>query len=329
MVHTLLGSYDHYVSKTYLQNFSKTPEHIFAYRKKKVLETEMAISSICGTRGGDICYNFENIYALREILSNLEPAWNIFIESVQSQRVIETNTSTPKVADLTLLSRICLYIAYLRCLSPTMLGLGQEQHERILNDYLLMMLAKSNHEGIDSDVKKAILDGKIKAYIDDKDYFKARSAGFLAEFGHLIDQRNWEILINKSSTKFITSDTPCILPEFLSVSHRILEIVTNRKPDPLYLPLTPDHALLIRSELGRKLSYTEVTPYQVRQLNKEIVKSAYDLVISYEYDSGISKLVNKYRNYYSVIDFKTLKSPQGTAIIMKQTNVTKKTEASI
>lgn len=62
MVHTLLDSYDHYVSATYLKNFSKTPKHIFAYRKKQMLEREMAISSICGTRGGDICHNFENIY---------------------------------------------------------------------------------------------------------------------------------------------------------------------------------------------------------------------------------------------------------------------------
>ncbi|HRD69205.1 MAG TPA: DUF4238 domain-containing protein [Legionella sp.] len=325
-MHTLLDSYDHYVSVTYLKNFSKNPKHVFVYRKKRALEREMAIGSICGARGGDVCHNFENIYALREVLADIEPAWNIFIESVQSRRVIETNASTPKVSDLTLLSRIGLYVAYLRCLSPTMLGLGQEQHERILNDYLLKMLAESNHENIDSIIKKAILDGKIKAKIDDKDYFKAKSAGFLATLGNLIDQRNWEILVNKSSTKFITSDTPCILPEFLSKTHTTLETVANRKLDPIYLPLTPDHALLIRADFGRKLSYTKVSPYQVKQFNKEIVKSAYDMVISYEYDYGISKLVDKYRHYSSIIDFKPIQTHRGTTIIMKQKNISKETE---
>ena len=88
-MHTLLKSYDHYVSETYLKKFSKTPKHVFVYRKKEKLEREMNIGSICGTRGGDICRGLGNIYALREILSDLEPAWNIFIESVKSRRILE------------------------------------------------------------------------------------------------------------------------------------------------------------------------------------------------------------------------------------------------
>ncbi|CAM2997139.1 DUF4238 domain-containing protein [Legionella worsleiensis] len=329
MVDKSLNRDDHYVSRTYLKEFISIPKHVFVYRKKEKLEKNMPINSICTAKGGDICHGLENIFAVRQVLSNLEPAWNLFIESVKSKKIIATNNSTPKEDGLTLLSRISLYIAYLRCLSPTMVGLGQEQQERILNDYLLKMLAESNHVDLDLTAKKAILDGKIKARVDDEDYFKARSAGFLGEFGNLIYHRNWEILVNKSSTKFITSDTPCILPAFLSETHVALETLAYRKPDPIYLPLTPEYALIIRASLGRGLSYIELTPSQVRQFNKEIVKSAYDMVISYKYDSGISVLVNKYRNYHSIVDFKTLQSPQGTAIITKQKNVSRETEAFI
>ncbi len=311
MAHKSLDSYDHYVSRTYLKHFSDKPEHVFVHRKRKEFEKSVAINSICGSSGGDICDRFENKFGLREILANIEPAWNIFIESVKNKNILTTNEQTEKKDGLTLLIRISLYIAYLRCLSPFFNELAQKQQEDIINNDILPIIAGLKNTELLKEALQLIKDKKIKVSIDDEHYFKAMGINFLTRFANDIYKRDWEILENKTSVKFITCDAPIILLQEKEIS--LMERVT-----PIYLPLTSDYAILIHKSYGGKiLPHKNINSQDVKKYNKLIVEWASDIVISSTNDLGISKLVDKYRNHTVQIEYHYQKIANGKLVFFR------------
>lgn len=137
MTNKSLDSYDHYVSRTYLRNFLylPKPEHVFVYRKKEKLEKPMPINSICGERGGDICTRFENPFGLREILAKIEPIWHVFITAVSNKNILSVNLTETTADKITFLEKVSLYIAYLRCLSPTFHELCRKINQKTAKEY--------------------------------------------------------------------------------------------------------------------------------------------------------------------------------------------------
>lgn len=301
MTNKSLNSRDHYVSQTYLKHFCSSPGFAFLHIKKVTFCKPVPIKSICYERGGDICDRFENKYGLRQILNRVEPSWNIFIQAIKNNNLIETHHLHFENQEMSFLEKICLFMAYLRALSPTMHKLEKEKRETIINKYILPLIADSNHSQLDDNSRKAIKNENIIVEIGDRNYYKAESIRILSDLPNTLYKRNWKVLRNSTNVKFITSDTP-----FISLIN-----------GDLYLPITPDYALIIENSFGNIISYKKVTKNDVKEYNKKIVQWASDQIISSTDDIGISKLVDKYRNYKPTNKFNSIQH-DGSIILSTQ-----------
>lgn len=281
MTDTTLNSYDHYVSQTYLKHFGfkkGKKDFVWMYRKKYGVVKGVPTDSICGEYSGDICEAFENKFALREILNLIEFAWNPFIEAIKNNNLLETHRELSNDDKIPFLEKILLFISYVRCLSPTMRNLSKEQNETLFSKVILPLQTK-----LDSrlDANDSIKKGTIKIEIGNNSYYKGQGINHLVDFAKILSKRTWVILKNSTRIKFITSDTP-----FISLLNR-----------DLYLPLTPEYALIFSHFQSDKIKHYNVTAAEVENYNKNIVQWASDLVISSQENSEIKELVDKYREY--------------------------------
>ena len=300
-----LNRKDHFVSQTYLKHFGYLGKFVFWHRKKESLVKEVPINSICLERGGDVCENFENILALRDILKRIEPSWNFFIEGIINENLNQIHDDRSKNEELSFLHKICLFMSYLRSLSPTIRKLAKETNEGIINNFYL---PRFTEHGQFKQLHEPIIKGEIKVEVGDTNYYKAQGINFLAEFAEHLYNRTWLILVNTTDVKFITSDTP-----FISLDN-------NR----LYLPLTPTHALIFDKSFSHQIVYHKVSAFDVRRCNREIVKFADDQIISSTEDAGVSKLVEKYRKYEAFVKFESIKEKDATTVIFRHQSVLKK-----
>ena len=201
-MHKDLNSYDHYVAQTYLRYFSCYKNHVFVYRKKtgkKRSKGPEEIKKICGKQGWDICQHLENVYALREFLNVIEPAWNLFIQSIKDETIHEIEMH--ESSDIPVIMKGVLYIAYLRVLSPRSIEMAQKLREGIANH--LLPIRADKIEGLTAKQRKLLKDGKIQVQFNDPVYFKGFAINQLDWVPQYIYSRNWDILINKTKTKFI------------------------------------------------------------------------------------------------------------------------------
>lgn len=293
-----LNTKDHFVSQTYLRSFSSSPDFVFGIRKKTKFNKEIPIASICFERGGDICESFENKDGLKKLLRIIEPSWNLFIKSVEERNLVEVHTSLSKENEISFLEKICCFMAYLRCNSPIQHRLMKEQLEGFATQYILPKVDK--HLNINSSDDARVI-------IGDRDYYKGQAINLLKNIPQLIYDRNWTILVNDSNTKFITSDNP-----FISLGD-----------GNLYLPLTVNHALLIKNSIGNSIIYRSINDANVRKLNIEIIKFAEDFIISSENNIEIDELVDMHRNYSATVVFASTKSIDTENVYFKQDAVKK------
>lgn len=316
-MHTDLKSYDHYVSQTYLRHFSCYKNHVFVYRKKTGAKRKKGpekIKKICGEQGWDICHHLENVYALREFLNIIEPAWNLFIQSIKNETLHEIDTQ--ESSDIPIIMKGVLYIAYLRLISPRSIKMAQSLREGIANHLLAIQVDKI--EGLTAKERKLIKDRKIQVQFNDPVYFKGFSLNYLHEVSEYIYSRNWEILINNTETKFITSDNPVMFKNFYMKQGRVIRV--DNQFMPLYLPLTPDIGLVIRKEQGTQINYKEALKEEVCVLNEEMVKFASDLVISSynKEDPDIITWMDKYKDTSPGVVFNELNLGHQRIITMQQ-----------
>lgn len=305
-MHTDLRSYDHYVAQTYLRQFACSQDYVFVCRKKEKLNKLMPSSSICGEKGGDICNHLDNPYALREFLSVIEPAWNLFVKSMEQTAWTQDNAET--------IYKGCLYIAYLRLLSPRTILMFQEIYQGVLNTILIKNIEKI--KDLSESQKAFISEGKIKIQVNDPEYFKCSALNQIAEISQYIYSRNWTILLNKTDINFVTSDTPLIFNNY-DLKDGLIKFSTPAFM-PMYLPITPKIGLIIQKEEGNKVDYKNITDDVITVLNREIVKFASDLVICSTEDPAIIEMVNRYRDYKPGVVFDEIKLPYSSIITMQQ-----------
>ncbi|HAW6249041.1 TPA: DUF4238 domain-containing protein [Legionella pneumophila] len=316
-MHTDLNSYDHYVAQTYLRHFICYKNHVFVYRKKtgtKRSKGPEKIKNICHKQGWDICQHLDNVYALREFLNVIEPAWNLFIKSIKDETLHEIETH--ESGELPVIMKGVLYIAYLRLLSPRSIKMAQKLREGMANQFLATQADKI--EDLTSKQRQLIKDGKIQVQFNDPVYFKGFAINQLDWLPQYIYSRNWDILINNTKTKFITSDNPIIFKNFYLKNGRIIQV--DNQFMPLYIPLTPDIGLVIKKEQGTQINYKESLEAEVNALNEEMVKFATDLVISShnKEDPCINTWMDKYKDTSPDVVFNEINFGQEKIITMQQ-----------
>lgn len=316
-MHTDLKSYDHYVAQTYLRHFSCYKNHVFVYRKKTGIKRNKGpekIKKICGEQGWDICHHLENVYALREFLNDIEPAWNLFIQSIKNETLHEIETQ--ESSEIPIIMKGVLYIAYLRLLSPRSVKMAQDLREGIANH--LLPIRADKIEGLTEKQRKLIKDGKIQVQFNDPVFFKGFSINQLSWMPQYIYSRNWDILINNTEIKFITSDNPVIFKSFYMKQGQVIRV--DNQFMPLYIPLTPDIGLVIRKEQGTQINYKKALKEEVIALNEEAVKFASDLVVSSDNkeDPDIITWMDKYKDISPNVVFNEINLGHQRIITMQQ-----------
>src|SRR5262249_46928931 len=136
----------------------------YIYTKKRALQREVPIKTICGEIGGDICEEFENKFGLREILNLIEPSWNPFIESIKNNNLIATHEKLSKNEEIPFLAKVSLYMSFLRCFSPTMRKLLKQQTETMCREAVLLKLSNSNNP-LDKYAYENLQKGNLKVAI--------------------------------------------------------------------------------------------------------------------------------------------------------------------
>ena len=288
---------DHYVSQTYLKHFTGANGELVPYYKSGHVVVGKAKSpkSLCYETEGDTNKYFPNTRLLDEFLQAFENPWNKNIAKLEDGYL-----------DPNMKYELSGYIAYLRTCTPTAKRLGQQKISGLskpMADNIFMSTLEENKKL--SDEKKAVLrkefqDNKIKIKIDRK---FAHAQGMLVLIG-ILNQfccSRWVVLINDSSTPFITSDNPAVL----------YYIDNNPQIGQIYIPLKPNMAILIAPDLSNEdpnhedvkrydhsqYRFGTIKPPYVEKFNKQIIKSAEKTVIHRCKEDWLKELVKKHRNW--------------------------------
>ncbi len=304
-------SQDHYVPQTYLERFidPNKPGHVRLYSKSKQFCVPATPEKICREFDGDSNFCFSNPRVLDSILHEIEPKWNWALDELERGNI---------TGDMLLI--IATNIARFRSCTPTRKRLAKSMLENDLESlrpYMAEWVKRTSeqHEDLE-ELINGLLDSNIKLSVD-QDLGHAFAIQNVVKVGLAYTISDWCILRNDTLIPFITSDNPGILIN-----------LPSHLPSPIYVPLTPKHAILIfvnpknpdihsllelleKKDIGvselnenltkfsknRSIQNLKATDITVEMVNHEIVKFAEDKIIANVEAEWIKKMVKEYKNW--------------------------------
>jgi hypothetical protein len=285
---------DHYVAQTYLRAFTapETPERIHAYRKSDGYYFSPSPAAICKSLNWDINPKYLSPPdALGRWLKIFEPHWAGAVT-----RLLETHhlSHTDK-------SLIAGYWAYLSTCTPTWQRVVTGIQQAVLDEtYVEGFIAYAEAHPEKYPQAAAYLplvkEGSLKLKID-PNYPKAVVTTHLLEHHWCLYHQEWNVVWNNTDEPFVTSDNPsCFDYEYGGPIHAAR-----------YLPLTPRLALWTQPDKlpergsdappARRSLGREATAKFVRDMNRLIVQSAENIVLSSKARPYLSAWVEKYKNW--------------------------------
>lgn len=304
---------DHYVSKTYLKNFTFEKNKLHTYRKQNGEHFTPVCENICCQKDGDILYWLEGEEKLwlRKKLQLIETQWPNVIENLQNSLIGIRQKWI-----------ICQYLAMLEAINPANLENKQEMASTLLKNLfrhwkesnLLPPLPQNCNINVLEDIKI------------DEDFVKFFSVKETPPLAANFFQSPWELLLNNTNVKFLTSDNPLAVyyPNFAHTGH-----ICAR-----YFPLTPEMAVLItpdphiplcKAELKVTLSslakdhtlpvIKQVFETEIKKFNQLIIKCSNRYVFSQTDHPGLSEEINQLKNYRMQLNTRVV--PLGKASLVK------------
>jgi hypothetical protein len=309
---------DHYVSQTYLKHFTGANGDLVPYYKSGHVIVGKAKSpkSLCFETEGDTNKYFPNTRLLDEFLQAFENPWNKNIAKLEDGYL-----------DANMKFELSGYIAFLRSCNPTAKRLGQQQISGVVKpttyDIFMSTLEKNKELSVEIKtlLKKEFQDNKIGIEVD-REFAHAQGMMTLMGILHRFYCSHWLVLINDSSTPFITSDNPAVL----------YYKDNNPQIGQTYIPLKPNMAILITPDLSIERPSDEdvkrydnsqdrfciIKPSYVEEFNKQIIKSAEKIVIHQCKEDWLKELVQKYRNWRMEAIISHLPTEKGVFTILRQ-----------
>lgn len=305
---------DHFVSQTYLRNFTNNNGDIFPYYKSgNIIGKAKKTKSVCCENDGDSNEYFENARILDEYLKIFENVWAKNIENLVNG-----------VIDVEIKFELAGYISYLKNCNPTAKRLGQKLISGILKPVAdnLLQREQSNVESYSesdlADIKRCLEAGGLKIDVD-KMFAHAMGIEILTDLATNLCRFPWLILRNETDIPFITSDNPAVM-----YFHD-----DNVQFGETFVPVTPRLAILISPTVGKTgVDLDEVMkagnpddrfglikPQYVKEFNKLIIKCAEKTVLHSCRAECLERLVNKYRNWRMETLTNTLLTPSESYVI--------------
>jgi len=226
---------DHYVAKTYLNQFTGEDGKLTPYYKKatKTVGKRKHPTEVCKASDGDTNQYFKDPRAMDGYLTRIENSWHSIIQSIENRNF--------NADDKYLVSA---YIAYLR--NYTLAAkriIAKRARRQLATNYLKAKpsILKSLEEKNDIDqktkdrLKSRIESGAVKPKVKDDKYTHALATQSMVPSANRFYCSQWKFLYNTTSEPFITSDNPVCLLNF-----------QKEKNFVLYLPLSPRVALAFK-----------------------------------------------------------------------------------
>lgn len=291
---------DHYVAQTYLNNFSGPDGLLVPYYKKGqvIVGKRKSPKSVCYVPDGNTNTFFSDPRILEQFITPLEKNWN------DNLRRLEAGQCDPDTR-----YEIAAYLSYLRIGTPTALKQSQGNLAGLVKSTAKVMAAqglfyndkfsKEFNEARISEIMNDDFEVKVNA-----EYAHARNISTLNNLSFAFCNSDWKVLFDRGGN-ILTGDNPFCLYD-------------GGKPvvDPwAYIPLRPDMALLMRSNLdssdmirqGRAaelphgtLEYGRVKAKFLYRFNECLVRHAEEKVFYNKEADWVTRLVKLNRDWNAI-----------------------------
>jgi hypothetical protein len=304
---------DHYVSQTYLRNFTNPKGVIVPYYKNSqvIIGKPKAPKSICFETEGDTNEYFKNPRLLDELLPVFENPWKNNVDKLE-KGFLDENTKC----------ELAGYIAFLRSCNPTAKRLLRGTVAGLVKGPLNLI----GRAVFLSDENKLSLLNEYRKI--EKENNENRG------FAHVIGIRDLIpvlyqyycshrlVLINETNIPFITSDNPAIL-YYQDIQQQYGLVYVPLKPY-MALLIAPNHDIASPDEEDVKKydnsndAFGIIKESCVKIFNGEIVKSAERIILHQNEEDWLEQLVRKYSKWQVDTVVSHLQTDKGIYSIARQ-----------
>lgn len=304
---------DHYVSQVHLKKFySDEPKgRLFAIRKRDLKSFRPDSHSVCRTEEGSTNYHLEEPRAVEEFLKGIEPRYSEAVARI-----------TQPSFDPDALYALSGFIAYVLSCSPTGMRLQSAPLKGVVEETARRLDAKGEFGAPPaalggSSPTELLEQGALKVKIDPK-YPQAIGISQILSLANTLGNFAWQVLVNDTDSPYFTSDYPVAIEE---------------TPDPLILhrlvPLSPRIAVRLIPNLNIErdvdarpdFSYkhfrrriSKVTRSEAMAVNRQIVRSAEDLVFYSRELPWVQKFVARNAAYRLETSLQRVPHGEGTLL---------------
>jgi len=283
---------DHYVSQTYLSNFSNEDGFLIPYYKGgfSTVGKRKSTSSVCFEIDGDVNNQFSDPRIVDGYLKLFENNWTSHVTALKNMD-----------GSLDTKYGIAGYISFLQRCTPTAKRLAQNYLTHSIQPLAERIIKRGiNDPKLDPDIRDTFRSHQDKKLIDvtvTREHVHAMAITKLVDTTNHLFCSNWLVLFNNTEIPFITSDNPVVLyygdnhnnqaKTFIPLSPKIGVLIT---PYPSDTPPTKkdmeefDH----NNDLNR-----DIKEEYVHVFNELIVRSAENIVLHSKQEEWIIKLVEK------------------------------------
>ncbi|MBE3144358.1 MAG: DUF4238 domain-containing protein [Planctomycetes bacterium] len=309
---------DHYVSQTYLGNFTNSDGYLIPYYKADyaVLGSPKLPKAVCYEVDGDSNKYFEDPRILDLYLQQFENPWKHNIESIREHAL-----------DSVMKYQIAGYVAFLRVCTPTAKRMGQAIIKAIDHAEVDNISKRSFEEHPPKDeetrdiIRRSIEQKGVRAEVDGQ-FPHALGISSLLQSTARYYYGEWLVLINESDQSFVTSDNPAVAYYHMNDHSRA----------SVYVPISPDIAILMNADLNdRQIEYplrrgsffpsdrfaVPKTKY-VEVFNDLIIKAAEQRVFSNTIESWLEAKVRAFKDWRMDTVIDELPHDGGTLFLTRQ-----------
>ena len=300
---------DHYVPQVHLRNFHSPAFNgrmMYAIRKTDLKRFPTRSKDVCRIEEGNTNEYLRNSRIVEEVLRQIEPKYSVCLNKVRAKEI-----------DQETIFSIAGFVACVIACSPTMARLGRKPIKVALETTTAMLdqsgfLPPAPDSLGGKRLPELIADGTVHIDVDAK-YPQALTISNVLDSVSIFGNSSWEILLNyEPQSPFFTSDFPAAI-----------EVLDPNMPINRIVPLAPDVAVRIWPRVPAdkrkqdfdfkdfRCVYRKVHGEKVREINRQIVQCAEDLVFFRDDHQWVEKFIARNREYWIETLVDRLPSPTG------------------
>lgn len=279
---------------------------MYAVRKSDLKLFPTRSKDVCRIEDGNTNAYLKHSRAIEDVLSQIEPKYSASLKRLRAKALDQES--------------VFCFAGFTACViacSPTMARLGGEPVKAAVETTAEMLSRRGKLPPTPASfggkpLPELIADGTINITIDEK-YPQALSIANVLDTVSIFGNSTWEVLLNDDPhSPFFTSDFPAAI-----------ELVDENVPINRIVPLAPDVAIRIWPRIPKskghqdfgfsdfKCSFRKLRGDDIREVNRQIVQCAEDLVFFRDKHEWVEKFIARHRRYRIETLVDKLPAPDG------------------